>query len=175
MIDIQKDIGLIKNRIRALQNETVHCIAIKPTGVIEVVDKGKLETLNSEIDRLTALSQNNEAVLTRLLSITNGATVEDLMTQKRKLDDHIQKTKNILRIDLATLMRTSPGLTLETLANDPRAQRLQADAQAVFDKETPELERLTALLAQLDEVLQAFQPSNLKEAIPQHTPFVGGF
>ena len=175
MIDIQKDIGLIKNRIRALQNETVHCIAIKPTGVIEVVDKGKLETLNSEIDRLTALSQNNEAVLTRLLSITNGATVEDLMTQKRKLDDHIQKTNELLRLDLSTLLRTSPGLTLENIGSHPKAAKLQADADDILSHEAPELERLTDLLAQVDEVLQAFQPSNLKEATAQHTPFVGGF
>ena len=173
--DIQKDIGLVKNRIRALQNETIHTIAIRPTGEVVIVDKGKLETLNSEIDRLTTLSQNNEAVLTQLLSITGGATVEDLTTQKRKLDDYIQKIKDILRFDLATLMRTSPGLTLENIGNDPKAQRLQADAQAVFDREVPELERITALLTQADEVLGGYLPSGLKEAIPQHTPFVGGF
>ena len=173
--DIQKDIGLVKNRIRALQNETIHTIAIRPTGEVVIVDKGKLETLNSEIDRLTTLSQNNEAVLTQLLSITGGATVEDLMTQKRKLDDHIQKTKNILRIDLATLMRTSPGLTLENIGSHPKTAKLQSDAQTIFDREVPELERITALLTQADEVLGGYLPSGLKEAIPQHTPFVGGF
>ena len=173
--DIQKDIGLVKNRIRALQNETVHCIAIKPTGKIEVVDKTKLEELNGEVDRLTELAGHNERILSRLLEITGGATVEDLTTQKRKLDDYIQKIKDILRFDLATLMRTSPGLTLENIGNDPKAQRLQADAQAVFDREVPELERITALLTQADEVLGGYLPSGLKEAIPQHTPFVGGF
>ena len=173
--DIQKDTGLIKNRIRALQNETVHCIAIKPTGKIEVVDKTKLEGLNGEVDRLTELAGHNERILARLMELAGGATVEDLMTQKRKLDDHIQKTKNILRIDLATLMRTSPGLTLENIGSHPKAAKLQADADDILSHEAPELERLTALLTQVDEILDGYQPSNLKEAIPQHTPFVGGF
>ena len=173
--DIEKDITLVKNRIRALQSETVHCITIKPTGKIEVVDKGRLEELNSEADRLAALSSGNEGILARLHEITGEKSVADLIKRKQKLEDHITKTKDLLRHDQAELLKRSPGLTLEGMANDPRAQKLQADAQAIIDKETPVLESLTAHLTQADEILQAFQPSGLKEAVPRYSTFNGGF
>lgn len=173
--DIEKDITHVKNRIRALQSETVHCITIKPTGKIEVVDKGRLEELNSEITRLAALSSGNEAVLARLQEITGEKSMADLIKRKQKLEDHITKTKDLLRHDQAELLKRSPGLTLEGMANDPRSQTLQADAQAIINKETPVLERLTVLLTQADEILAGYLPSGLKEAVPQYTPFVGGF
>ena len=173
--DIQKDLELTKNRIRALQSETVHCITIKPTGKIEVVDMDGLEELNSEVDRLAALSSDNEAVLARLEEITGGKSVADLIKRKQKLEDHITKTKDLLRHDQAELLKRSPGLTLESMATNPKAQKLQADAQAIIDKETPVLERLTVLLTQADEILAGYLPSGLKEAVPQYTPFVGGF
>ena len=173
--DVEKDIELTKNRTRALQSETVHCIAIKPTGKIEVVDKGKLEELNSEVDRLAALSSGNGAILARLQELTGGKSMADLIERKRKLADHIAKTKDLLRHDQAELLKRSPGLDIAGMVTDPRAQKLQADAQAVIDRETPELERLTALLNQADEILAGYRPSGLKEAIPQYTPFVGGF
>lgn len=173
--DIQKDIQITKNRIRALQTETVHCIAIKPTGKIEVVDKAALEALNSEVDRLAALSQNNEAVLARLMDITGGVAVAVLVDRKNKLAGHIQRTRDLLRHDQADLLKRSPALTLETLGSDPRAQRLQADAQAILEKELPELERIAAQIAQANETIDDYRPSDVKERIPQHTSFVGGF
>lgn len=173
--DIQKDIELTKNRIRALQSETVHCVAIKPTGKVEIVDKGKLEELNSEVDRLAALSSGNGAVLARLQELTGGKSMADLIERKRKLADHIQKTKDLLRHDQAELLKRSPGLDLAGMATDPRAQKLQADAQAVIAGEMPELEEITALLTQADEILAGYRPSGLRKAIPRHTPFVGGF
>lgn len=173
--DIEKDITLVKNRIRDLQNETVHCIAFKPTGKIEVVDKPKLEELNSEITRLEALSSGNGTILARLQEITGEKSMADLIKRKQKLEDHITKTKDLLRHDQAELLKRSPGLTLEGMANDPRSQKLQADAQAAIDADTPELESLTVLLTQADEILAGYLPSGLKEAVPQYTPFVGGF
>ncbi len=173
--DIQKDIVLTKTAIRAFQSETVHCIAFKPTGKVEIVDKGKLEELNSEVDRMAALSSGNGAILARLQELTGGKSMADLIERKKKLADHIAKTNDLLRHDQAELLKRSPGLTLAGMVTDPRAQKLQADAQAVIDRETPELERLTALLTQADEILAGYQPSGLKEATPLHTPFVGGF
>lgn len=175
IVDIQKDIELTKNKIRALQNETIHCIAFKPDGKIEVVDKDKLEVLNTEIDRLTELAGHNESVLAMLQEMTGGKTIAEIVAQKNKLASHIQRTRDLLRLDLSTLLKNTPGLTLETISSNAKAQQLQADAQTILDSEGPALERITAVLAQVDEILDDYQFSGLKEAPPQHTPFVGGF
>lgn len=178
MIDIagvSKDIQITENHIRALQTETVHCIAFKPDGKIEVVDKDKLSSLNTEIDRLTELAASNKKILSTLQEMTGGKTIAEIAAQKNKLEGHIQRTKDLLRLDLSNLLKNTPSLTLENISSNAKAQRLQADAKAIFDKEGPELEEVSALLAQVDETIANYTPSGLKASIPQHTTFVGGF
>ncbi len=173
--DIKNDIQVTESRIRALQHQTIECVSFGPTGKVTVADKERLENLNTEIEAMQALAANNGEVLNKLVELTGGLSLADLQLKLRKSEDHINKTESLLRCDLAELLKHTPGLDVESLGSHPKAAKLQAEAKAILDRDSPELERLTALLNQADEILAGYRPSGLKEALPQYSPFVGGF
>jgi hypothetical protein len=75
---IKADIDSCQHRIRTLQHSTIECIAFKPSGKIEVVDKERLEALNTEIDGLTSLAGHNSEVLERLrAALKTHSSIED--------------------------------------------------------------------------------------------------
>lgn len=172
--DIEIDISLTESRIKALQHQTIECVSISPAGKVTVTDKPRLESLNADIDRLAALAVGNKTVLARLREIVGGS-LADILRQQRSIEAHIGRVEGCLSSDLGQLLQTHPGLDLESLQGHPKAQKIQADANAIISREQPALERLNGLVAEAEEILQDFQPSGLKPGQAAYTPFVGGF
>jgi hypothetical protein len=157
---IQADITNCQHRVRALQAETIHTITIKPSGKIEVVDKAQLESLNDEIDHLNELAGHNSGVLARLIeTLGEGVTVQSVRDQKKRLEDQINKTESLLRVDIGNTIRRTPGIDPTKSLDHPKIKALRDTADATFAGLRPRLEGTKDLLEKAEAVLQDFRPS----------------
>jgi len=175
--DIQVDIENSEHRIRALQSETVHCIAILPTGKIQVVDKGKLEELNSEVERLMGLIEHNNNIHETLSELLNGAdclknlrggknrvlepTVQLARDRKRQVEAAIADIENLFRIDMGNLIKHTYDIDPANPFEHPKAKDLRETADIRLASLHSELSTVEDLLTRAEAILQDFQPSGL--------------
>jgi hypothetical protein len=168
--DIQTDLTNCEHRIRVLQSETIHCIAFKPSGKIEVVDKEQLETLNGEIDRLKDLEAHNIEVLTKLTAaLQDYPAVADLRKKKLGLEEQIARTKNLLRIDTGDLIKHVHDVNPADPYAHPKGKLLKEKADEALAITTPLLADATNLLAQAEAIISEFKPSGV-QAMPEQHP-----
>lgn len=171
--DIQADIKNSEHQIRHLQSETIHCIAFKPSGKIEVVDKEHLENLNGEIDRLKDLGAHNTEVLTKLTeALQDYPTVDSIRKKKFGLEEQIARTKNLLRIDTGDLIKHVHDVNPADPYAHPKGKLLKEKADEALAITTPLLAAATDLLAQAEAIISEFKPSGV-QATPDRDQFTG--
>lgn len=162
--NIQADIQVVQHRIRALQNETVHCITIKPTGKIEVVDKEKLESLNSEVARLEELAGHNSGVVQRLQAVLqkfNSPNVAALMYAKKQAEKRVVDSKIGINHIAGVWLKESPNYTIENIRSHPRVKpEIEIREKSILESEA-NLKLFVPALDEAQAVLQDFQPSGL--------------
>ena len=171
---IVADIETCQGQIKRLQHSTIECVSIGATGKLTVTDKGKLEELNAEIDRLTTLAGHNEAVLSRLndcLASVGCGSVGGLEKAIRTSDEKIVSCKTGISRIQADYLRANPyQYTLETIGQHPKVKReVEAREQTI----AAETEKLNALRPALDEavaIAAEFQPSGLQPMPARTTP-----
>ncbi|MDQ1262480.1 MAG: hypothetical protein QG575_1661 [Euryarchaeota archaeon] len=175
--DIAADIEASKTKVRELQAETIHTITIKPSGKVEVVDKEKLESLNSEVDRLNDLVEHNSSVHETLFKLLTEAdclknlrgrknsllepTVQLAGEQKGRLEKAIADTENRFRIDIGNLIESTHGIDPVNPFDHPKAKALKETADIRLASLHSELSTVAALLARAEAILQDFQPSGV--------------
>lgn len=184
--DIANDIEASKIKVLELQAETIHAITIKPTGKVEVVDKEKLESLNSEVDRLKGLVEHNSGVHAALSELLNEAdclknlrghknrtlepTVQLAGDRKGQLEKSIADTENLFRIDLGTLIKNTYDIDPANPFDHPKAKDLKEKTDARIAALHSELAVVDALLAEAETILQDFRPSGIVAELPTDRP-----
>jgi len=161
--DIKNDIESSQAQMRKLQAETIHAIAIKPSGKIEVVDKERLEGLNAEIDRLTALVDHNSKVLEKAVGALGSFPSLSAARERRAVvDSGINRTNGLLRIDIAALIKSRPDIDPGNPYAHPEAKKLKDGADKDLARSMPELKRLDELIRLAEAIIADFQPSGLR-------------
>lgn len=160
--DIDQDIVACHLEVRRLQAETVHCIAFKPTGKIEVVDKARLEELNTRVEELGELAAHNSEVLGRLQAVVaKEGTFRELDERQRRTQDAIRKYESIFRQDLARLLQDNPTVDPTDPLSHSRVQDLKRRVDEQLDILRPQFEEYTKRLAEARAILQEYKPSGL--------------
>jgi len=161
--DIKTDITDSEHQIRHLQSETIHCIAFKSSGKVEVVDKTTLENLNSEVDRIKDIRAHNTEVLNKLTeALQDYPTVDSIRKKKLGLEERVTRTKNLLRIDTGDLIKHGHDVDPADPYSHPKGKALKAEADAALAIINPALTAVTDLLEQAEAILAEFKPSGLE-------------
>jgi|GEM_PF-2357983 len=164
---IQADIETCQHRIRALQNETIHTITIKPTGKIEVVDKEKLESLNGEIDRLSGLADHNTEVARRLhecLQKAEKESISDLAKDKNSSERRIARYRELINQTIGTWLRVdSFTYDLSNIRTHPRVKGELEKYEPLIPIEEQNIKHLSEVLEEAQAIITDFQPSGLPE------------
>lgn len=163
---IVADLQTCQGQIKRLQHRTIECVSIGATGKLTVTDKGMLEELNAEIDRLKDLSTHNSSVFDRLeetLGKVGLPSITALEKAIRTSDEKITSCKTgISRISGDYLRHEAHNYTLETIGQHPKVKReVEAREQTI----AAETEKLNALRPALDEavaIAAEFQHSGLQ-------------
>ena len=161
---IKADIENVHHQIRTLQNETVHCIVILPTGKIQIVDKERLESLNSEVERLQALAGHNSEVAERLNAImqkTEKVSIADLSNAKSQSENKIADYKIAINRIVGNGLKTSPRYSIDTIKDHPRVKDELPKYEAWGEQERKKLELFTPALEEAQATLQDYTPSGL--------------
>ena len=163
---IVADLQTCQGQIKRLQHRTIECVSIGATGKLTVTDKGKLEELNAEIDRLKDLSTHNSSVFDRLEETLGKVGLPSIMALEKAIrtsDEKIVSCKTGISRIQADYLRANPyQYTLETIGQHPKVKReVEAREQTI----AAETEKLKALRPALDEavaIAAEFQPSGLQ-------------
>lgn len=161
---IQADIQAVQHRVRALQNETIHTITIKPTGKVEVVDKERLESINSEVARLEELAGHNSEVAGRLhvvLEKVNLPSVAALIHAKNKSENDITDNKIGINHIIGTWLKVSPNYTVENIRDHPRVKPEVESREKWIRQEEANLKIFVPALEEAQSILKDFLPSGL--------------
>jgi hypothetical protein len=161
---IKADIESCQHRVRALQNETIHTITVKPTGKIEVVDKERLESLNSEIARLEELAGHNREVAGRLQAVlgkVNLSTVAALMNAKSQSENQIVDSKTAISRVCGVWLKVNPVYTLENIRDHPRVKPEVESREKWILQEEAKLKLFIPALEEAQNIVKDFQPSGL--------------
>jgi len=179
--DIAKDIAACQSKARELQSETIHCIAILPSGKISVVDKERLESLNGEADRLKGLIAHNTDVHDELAQLLNEAdlpnlrdrknrqlapTVEIVRERKRQVEGSITKTENLFRMDLGDLIKNTHDIDPSTPFAHWKAKSLKEETDAQLAGLRAELAIVDDLLTRASQILKDYRPSGVTASKP---------
>ena len=180
--DIAADIEASKIKVRELQAETIHTITIKPSGKVEVVDKARLESLNSEVDRLNGIIEHNSHVHDALSKLLNEVdclknlrgrkncllepTVQLAREQRGRLEKTIADTETRFRIDIGNLIHNTYDIDPMNPFDHPKAKDLKEKADIRIASLHSELSTVAALLTRAEAILQGFQPSGVTIAKP---------
>lgn len=159
--DIEQDITACKLEVRRLQAETVHCIAFKPTGKIDVVDKARLEELNARIEELGELAVHNGEVLGRLQAVVTEGSIKALDDRKRSTQAAITKYESIFRQDLARLLQDDPSINPADPLSHHRVQDLKRRTDEHLAILQPQLAEYEKRLAEAQAILKEYKPSGL--------------
>lgn len=161
--DIATDIETCRRYIRNYQHSTIECVAFKPTGKVEVVDKDRLEELNAEVCRLTDLAGHNETVLSRLEeALGSFQSVAELKKRRDYVSESITKTNSLLRHDVGERLKRDPSIDPSAPFNNAECKRLKDEVDARLAEMRPELAALDEQLAKSQSIMQDFQPSGLQ-------------
>ncbi len=164
---IQADIQAVHGQIKRLQVSTIECVSFKPTGKVEIVDKERLESLNSEIDRLTTLAGHNEAVFARLndcLCAVSTKSVAELEKAQNAASEKIASLKIGINRICGDYLRISPTYTLETIKDHPKVRPEVESREAWIAELEKKLESLGPALDEARTIAAEFQPSGLLAA-----------
>lgn len=169
-IDVEKietDIRKCKAAIRRVKNETIQHVAFLPTGKIEVIDKGALEALNNEAERLAGLVEHNGEVLDRLRAVLGDfETVADLEGRRSYTETHIAKAHSLYSIDLGTYLKDFRSLGRPVdLETDPKALKLKAARDEKLSSLEPELKALSERLDEARAIIAEAKLSGLPDAL----------
>ena len=167
---IAADIETCQGQIKRLQHSTIECVSIGATGKLTVTDKGKLEELNAEIDRLTTLAGHNEAVLSRLndcLASVGCGSVGGLEKAIRTSDEKIVSCKTGISRIQADYLRANPyQYTLETIGQHPKVKREVEARERTIAAETEKLKALRPALDEARAIVADFRPSGVPPLVP---------
>ena len=161
--DIAADIDTCRRYIKNHQHNTIECVAFLPTGKVSIVEKERLESLNSEVDRLKGLVEHNSGVheaLSKLL--TPESTVQLAREHQRRIEKSIAGTENLFRIDLGNLIKFTYGIDPLNPFDHPKAKDLKEKTDAKIAALRSDLAAVNTLIAEAEKILQDFQPSGLQ-------------
>ena len=146
------------------------------------MDKEKLESLNSEVDRLNGLVEHNGRVHEALSSLLNGAdclknlrdrknrtlepTVQLVRDRKRQVEDAITKTENLFRLDLGDLIKNTHDIDPSNPFEHWKAKALKEETDTRLTSLRSELAVVEELLVKAEAILQDFQPSGVTTSQP---------
>lgn len=171
---IVADIETCQAQIKRLQHRTIECVSIGATGKLTVTDKGKLEELNAEIDRLKDLSTHNSSVLDRLeetLGKVSMPSIAALEKAIRTSDEKIVSGKTGISRIQADYLRANPyQYTLETIKDHPKVRREVEAREQTIAAEGARLEALRPALDEAVAISADFQPSGLPPLPPSTAP-----
>lgn len=163
--DIGNDIELVRARIRTLQAETIHCITIKPSGKIEIVDKQQLECINGEIESLKALEARNGEVLEKIqadLQEAGYASIKAAKSDKSLIENSITRIEDLYRMDVADLLERGPKVTPENVLQSPKGSALKAEHDKKIAELQGRLAPITAALNRVQVIIADFKPSGIE-------------
>jgi len=172
--DIRADIAAARAAVVKAEQATLSTVMIRPTGKIEVVDKGKLEELNAEIERLRDVLANNEAVLRELEKLLNDAVDSGVLIHSRERDGDpgirsvdiklMEKRRSIsdfgfrFKHDLADIIKNAQ-INPEDIYATPEVRAIKEEYEAKIEKAKSDLARLEALWESVCAVREKFKPS----------------
>jgi len=175
---IQDDIHGCHSRVKELQHQTIECIAIRPGKTdngkpeIVVIERDRLQTIDSEVSRLSELADHNTEVLTKLTAdLQDYPTVDSIRKKKAGLEEQIARTKNLLRIDTGDLIKHGHDVDPADPYSHPKGKALKAEADAALAIINPALAAVTDLLEQAETIIAEFKPSGV-QAMPEQRPGV---
>jgi len=161
--DIDADIDTCSRYIRMHQHATVECVAFKTSGKIEIVDKERLEGLNAEVDRLSALVSHNSKVLEQLTGALGTFPSLSAARERRDyVDGIVKRSKGLLRVDLANLIKIRADIDPADPFKHPDARKLKDETDRILADSIPERERVDKLIKQAEAIIADFQPSSLR-------------
>lgn len=162
---IVADIETCQGQIKRLQHSTVECVSIGATGKLTVTDKGKLEELNAEIDRLKDVSARNSSVLDRLEEVLSKVSLPSIAALEKAIrtsDEKIVSSKTGISRIQADYLRANPyQYTLETIGQHPKVKREVEAREQTIAAEGARLEALRPVLDEARTIAADFQPSGL--------------
>jgi len=162
---IQADIQAVQHRVRALQNETIYTITIKPTGKVEVVDKVRLESLNSETARLEELAAHNSEVAERLRATLAKAGQESIGALFNAVDaseQRIARSRGIINQAIATWLKAdSWKYSVENIREHPRVKGALEETEPLIPIEQANHKHLSEVLKEAQTIIAGFRPSVL--------------
>ena len=166
---IQDDIHGCHSRVKELQHQTIECIAIRPGKTdngkpeIVVIERDRLQTIDSEVSRLSELADHNTEVLTKLTAaLQDYPTVDSIRKKKAGLEEQIARTKNLLRIDTGDLIKHGHDVDPADPYSHPKGKALKAEADAALGIINSALAAVTDLLEQAEGTVQEFRASGLE-------------
>ena len=163
---IVADIETCQAQIQRLQHRTIECVSIGATGKLTVTDKGKLEELNAEIDRLKDVSARNSSVLDRLEEVLGKVSMPSIAALEKAIrtsDEKIVSCKTGISRIQADYLRANPyQYTLETIGQHPKVKREVEAREHTIAAETEKLKALRPALDEARTIAADFQPSGLQ-------------
>lgn len=167
---IVADIETCQAQIKRLQHRTIECVSIGATGKLTVTDKGKLEELNAEIDRLKDLSTHNSSVLDRLEEVLGKVSLPSITALEKAIrtsDEKITSCKTgISRISGDYLRHEAHNYTLETIGQHPKVKREVEAREQTIAAETEKLKALRPALDEARAIVADFRPSGVPPLVP---------
>jgi hypothetical protein len=163
--DITEDIKRCRLEVRILQFATIECVSFKPTGKIEIVDEGKLTTLNDAIDMLKACAEHNEKVLSDLkgcLARVDMQSLSELERAKNAAQEAISSCKIGINKIAADVLRQSPTYSLENIKTHPKVKPEVESRESRIVEMEARLKILTPALDEVRTIAAEFQPSGLE-------------
>jgi len=165
--DIQKDIAKSQAAIRTLRAESVNYVTFLPSGKVQILDKERLEAINSEAERLTGLVERNFDVLHHLEAVLESFnSIQAVDERHRYVERHIAKVHSVYSVDLGTYLKDfrTLGRAID-LDSDPRAIQLKAVRDEKLSTLEPELKSLSERATAARSIIKGFEGSGLPDAV----------
>ena len=164
---IEADITSCQRRVRALQAETIHTITIKPTGKVEVVDKERLESLNSEITRLEERTDHNSDVAGRLratLAKAGKEAISDLIKDKNSSEQRMARYRELINQAVGTWLKVDSYMyDLSNIRTHPRVKGELEKYEPLIPIEEQNIKHLSEVLEEAQDIIAEFKPTGLPE------------
>ena len=162
---IVADIETCQAQIKRLQHSTIECVSFGATGKLTVTDKGKLEELNAEIDRLKDLSTHNSSVLDRLEEVLGKVSLPSITALEKAIRTSEEKITSckigISRISGDYLRHEAHNYTPETIKTHPKVVKETTIREQTIAAESENLKALRPARDEARTIAAEFQPSGL--------------